>query len=156
GTEADILAELAHFVDAAVRRRVDFDDVHRAAGGDLETARALAARRRSRTLEAVQAARQNARDGRLSGPSLAGKDVAVGDPVLSDGVVESGLDVLLIDHVAERLRPVFASDYLIHGAGNCQAPGNPRHTNRTTTVASFRTWRGLRPSVARSPRPDKH
>ena len=32
-------------------------------------------------------------------------------------------------------------------------PGDPRHTNRTTTVASFRTWRGLRPSVARSPEP---
>src|SRR5215472_4847702 len=41
-------------------------------------------------------------------------------------------------------------------AASCQAPGNPRHTSRTTTVASFRTWRGLRPPVARSPRPDKH
>ena len=114
-------------------------------------------------MNAVQAARHNARDGGLAGAALAGKDVAVRDAILRDRVFERGLDVLLIDHVLKRLGAVFARYDLIHGVAGvrmkhgpvCQAPGNPRHTNRTTTVASFRTWRGLQPSVARSPRPDK-
>jgi hypothetical protein len=29
---ADVLAQLAHFIDAAIGRRVDFDHIHRAAG----------------------------------------------------------------------------------------------------------------------------
>ena len=42
---AHVLAQLAHFVDAAIGGRVDFDDVDRAAGGDFEATRADAAGR---------------------------------------------------------------------------------------------------------------
>jgi hypothetical protein len=68
-------------------------------------------------LNAVQAAGQNARDGGLAGAALARKNVAVGDALLRDGVFERGLDVLLVDHVVKRLRPVFSGDDLIHGVG---------------------------------------
>src|ERR1019366_4039798 len=102
------------------------------------------------------AAREDAGDGGLAGAALARKNVPVGDAILRNSAFERGLDVFLVDHVVERLGPVFTRDYLVHGVGICQAPGNPRHTNRTATVASFRTWRGLRPSIARSPRPDKY
>jgi len=142
--------------------RVDLDHVHGAAARDFQATGADAAGLRGGPLNAIQAARQNAGDGGFAGAALARKNVPVGNPVLGDSVFERGLDVFLIDHVVEGLRPVLAGDYLVHGVGLrrahgqvCQAPGNPRHTNRTTTVASFRTWRGLQPSVARSPRPDK-
>src|ERR1019366_5414925 len=159
---ADIFAQFAHFIDTAIAGGIDFDYVHGAAGGDFLTTGALAAGRRSGSLDAVQAARQNARDGGLPGAALTRKNVAVRDPVLCDGILQRVLDVFLIDHVGKGLWAVLSGDYLVHGVGIrmprgqlCQAPGNPRHTNRTTTVASSRTGRGLRPSVARSPRPDK-
>jgi len=152
---AHIFAQLAHFIDAAVGGGVDFNNVRSAAGGDFEAACAHPARRGRGAFDAVQAARQDARDGGLPGAALSRKNVTMGDAFLGDGVFEGGLDVLLVDHLPERLRPVFSSDYLVHGAGECQAPGDPRHANRTATVASFRTWRGLQPPAARSPRPDK-
>ena len=124
--------------------------------GDLPATGAYAAGRGRGSLDAVQAARQDARDGGFAGAALARKDVAVGDALLRDGVLQGGLDVLLVDHVLERLGAVFSCNDLVHAVGECQAPGNPRHTNRTATVASFRTWRGLRPPIARSPRPDKY
>ena len=43
---ADVLAQLAHLVDAAIGGRVDLDHVDAAAGGDLLAAGALAAGRR--------------------------------------------------------------------------------------------------------------
>ena len=152
---ADVLAQFPHVIDAAVGSRIDLDHIHRAAARHFPATGANAAGFRGGPLDAVQAARQDAGDSGLSGAALAGKNVPVRDPVLGNGIFQRDLDVFLIDHVVEGLRPVLAGDYLVHGVGKCQAPGNPRHTNRTTTVASFRTWRGLQPSVARSPRPDK-
>ena len=157
GTEADALAQLAHFVDAAIGRRVDLDDVHRRAAGNFEATGALAAGRGRGSLFAVQTARKNAGDRGLAGAALAGKNIAVGDALLGDGVFERGLDVFLADELVKCLRPVLARDDLIHGKRLriCQTPGDPRHTGLTATVASFRTWRGLRPPIARSPEPDK-
>ena len=86
-------------------------------------------------LIAVQAAGDDARGGGFAGAALAGKDVAVRDAVLRDGVPQSGLDVLLVEHVVEGLRPVFRAMTWYMGSWSeaaveliCQAPGNPRHT----------------------------
>ena len=112
---ADILAQLAHLIDAAIRRRVDFDHVPSAAGGDLEATGAHAAGLAGGSLDAVQTARQNTGYGRLPRAALAGKDIAMRDAVLRDGVFQRGLDVLLIDHVDKRLGPVFPGYDLVHG-----------------------------------------
>ena len=80
---------------------------------------AFAAGRGGGPVDAVQAAGQDARDGGFAGAALAGEDVAVGDPVLRDGVFQRGLDVFLVDHVGKRLRPVFSGDDLVHGVGIC-------------------------------------
>ena len=90
--------------------------------GDLAATGAHAAGRGRGSLDAVQAARQDARDGGFAGAALARKDVAVGDALLRDGVLERGLDVLLVDHVLERLRAVFAGDDLVHGVGRTARP----------------------------------
>ena len=81
-----------------------------------------------RTLLAVKTAGDDPRCGGLARTPLAGEYIAVRDAVLRDGVFEGGLDVFLVDHVLERLGPVFPGDHLIHGVGECQAPGDPRHT----------------------------
>ena len=125
---ADIFPQLAHFVDAAVRGGVDFDYIHGPAGRDLQAARAHPARLICWSVNAIQTARQNAGHRGLARAALAGKDVAVRDPVLRDGVLDRGLDVLLIDYVGKRLGPVFPGDDLVHGGTLSQAPGDPRHT----------------------------
>ncbi len=113
---ADVLAQLAHFVDAAIGGRVDLDHVHascrRRFRGNWRTRRRAS---RVGPLIAVQAARQNARDGGFAGAALARKNVAVRDALLRDGVFERGLDVFLADQLRKRLRPVFPGDDLIHG-----------------------------------------
>ena len=43
GAVAHVLAQLAHFIDAAIGGRVDLDHVHARSGGDLDAARAYAA-----------------------------------------------------------------------------------------------------------------
>src|SRR5437762_12370020 len=91
---ADIFPQLAHFVDAAVRGGVDFDDVHGPAGGDLDAARANPAGMIRGPVHAVQTPRQNAGDRGLSRAALPGKNVAVRDSVLRDSVLERSLDVL--------------------------------------------------------------
>ena len=56
GLIADVLAQFAHFIDAAIGRRVDLDDVDRSARRDFEAARANAAGLIGRAFFAVQAA----------------------------------------------------------------------------------------------------
>ena len=107
----------------------------------------------------------------LPGAALAGKNVAVRDAVLRDGVFERGLDVLLVDHIVERLRPVFAGDDLIHGDGRMYArprvirgtrvkplpllpsgPGGvcsrPLHGARNLTITYASTWVTIRRRTA--------
>jgi hypothetical protein len=67
-----------------------------------------------RALNAVEAARHNARNGGFSRAPLAGKNIAMGDAALRDGVFESGFDVFLADQLRKRLRPVLAGNDLVH------------------------------------------
>ena len=120
GLIADILAQFPHFIDAAIGRRVDFDDVDRSARRDFEATRADAAGLIRRAFLAIQASGDDARGGGLSRPALARKDVAVRDAVLRDGIPQSGFDVLLVQDIVKRLRTVFAGDDLIHG-GSCSS-----------------------------------
>src|SRR5262249_43762979 len=66
---------------------------------------------------AIEASRHDTGDGGLAGPALAGKDVAVSDAALGDGIFECGFDVLLADEFRKRLRAVFAGYDLIHLGG---------------------------------------
>ena len=140
-----VFAQFAHLIDAAIRRRIDFDYVHSPARRNFHAARAHAARLIGRTLLAVQAQRHNTRRRRLPRPALPGKNIAVRNTVLRNRIPQRGLDVVLIQDIVKRLRPVFSCDDLIHGGTGelCQAPGNPRHTGKATTVASFRDLAGF-------------
>ncbi len=76
---ADRLDDLAHVVDAGAARGVDLLDVGRAALGDLDAGRADAAGRVRRALLAVQAAGDEAGEGRLADAARAGEQDRVGD-----------------------------------------------------------------------------
>jgi hypothetical protein len=57
---------------------------------------------------AVECAGQDAGDGGLADAAMAGKDIAVGDAVLREGVEQGAGDVVLPDDVGEALGAVLA------------------------------------------------
>ena len=79
GRELHLLAQVAHLVDAAVRGRVDLEDVERRAVGDLRAALADAAGIGRRPLLAVQRLRENLRRARLARAARPRKKIGMGD-----------------------------------------------------------------------------
>jgi len=123
----NVLPNLAHLVNAAIRSCVDFDDIDGRSGADLYAAGANASRRRCRPLDTVQTARENPGDRRLARSPLSGKNVAVGEAVAFDRIRESFLDMLLSDQLGKILGTILSGDDLIHerdrvrtGAGTCR------------------------------------
>ena len=105
--EVHALDEVAHRLDAVVRRRVELDEVEERAVGDREAVLALAARLAVGTeVEAVERAGEQPRGRRLAGAARAGEEVRVTDAVLGDRVAQRGGDVVLADQLAEALRSV--------------------------------------------------
>ena len=99
--EVHALDEVAHRVDAVVRRRVELDEVVEGAVGDRDAVLALAARLAvGAEVEAVQRLGEDARGGRLAGAARAGEEVGVADAVLGDRVAQRGGDVVLADQLA--------------------------------------------------------
>ncbi len=140
------VAQLAGVVDATVAGRVDLDDVDaaRAAAREVAAALALTAGLRRRALLAVQAAREDARRGRLAAPTRAGEEVGVRDAVVRERLHERLGDVLLPDQVGEPLRAVAAVEGGRHGDDPSRSPGQqgtPRAPARARpTLAAFRPW----------------
>src|SRR5207245_54413 len=72
GHEFDLFPQVADLVDAAVARRVDFDDVQRHPVGDRPAGHAGVVRGRRRPALAVEGLREDARCGRLAGAAGGG------------------------------------------------------------------------------------
>ena len=104
--EGGALAQVTRVVDAAVRGRVDFDDVERAgaAGGQLAARFALSAGGVCGALRAVQAARQDARRRGLAASARPREQVRVRHAIRAQRRLE-------------RLRHVFLADHLVKGVG---------------------------------------
>ena len=121
-TKPHIFPQLAHLVNAPIGGRVDLDDVHRIADGHFAATGASVARGDGGAGFAIQAASQDAGDGSFARPALSGKDVAVGDAALGDGVFDRRPHGFLTQEFVEPLRPVLAGDDLVgflfrHGFG---------------------------------------
>ena len=107
GREFHRLAQAADLVDAAVRRRVDLEDVHRGAVGDLAAVVAGAARLWRRPVLAVERHGEDLRRARLACAARPREEVGVADAPRDDGLRERLGDMFLPDEVGEGLRPPF-------------------------------------------------
>lgn len=98
------VTQLTGVVHAAVAGRVELDDVEvaRAAGSERDTRAAHSARRRRRTLDAVERPRQDACGRRLATPARAGEEVGVIDALRVQCDGQRLGDMLLPDHFRER------------------------------------------------------
>jgi len=101
--EGGALARVTRVVDAAVRGRVDLDDVERtgAAGGQLAAGFALTARGIRGTLRTVQTARQDARGRCLAASARPREQVRVRDAIRAQRRLQRLRHVLLPDHLVE-------------------------------------------------------
>ena len=92
---------IADVVDAGVRGRIYFIDVHRVSAGDILAAVALATRvQRVRAL-AVERAGEDAGASSLAHTTGAGKKECMMETTALNGVLESLCDMFLTDHIAE-------------------------------------------------------
>ena len=112
------VAQLAGVVDAAVRRRVQLDDVDvpRPLRRQRDTRGTHAARVRSRPLLAVQRAGEDACRRRLAAAARPGEQVRVVDPPGLERDAQRLGDVLLPDDVGEPRRTVLAVQSQRHAA----------------------------------------
>ena len=101
--EGGALAQVTRVIDAAVRGRVDLDDVERtgAAGGQLAAGFALTARGIRGTLRTVQTARQDARGRCLAASARPREQVRVRDAIRAQRRLQRLRHVLLPDHLVE-------------------------------------------------------
>ena len=114
--EANILTQLAHFVDAAIGGGVDFDHIDRIALNHFNTRGTFATGVGGWALNTVEATSHNAGYCRFASSALPGKNVAVGNPFLSDCVIERVFDMLLTNQLIKIAGTILAGDNLIgHG-----------------------------------------
>src|SRR5882672_4758433 len=113
----DVLAQLAHVLDAVVACAVDLDHVKTVAAGDLAAVVAHAAWRNRGTLDAVERLCQNSCRRSFAHAARANKKVCVREPVLRHRIFQRARDVSLTDQIVKRLRPILSGeDLVIHFA----------------------------------------
>ena len=135
--EGDLVAQVAHVVDAAVGGGVHLDDVQRRAVGDGDAVAADAARRGGGAVpgavgaDAVERLGEDARGARLPGAARPGEDVGVGDLVGLDRVAQGARDVVLSDELGEGLGAVLSVQRTLHGMASVpREPVRPRRRSR--------------------------
>ena len=106
--EADVLFQLADFLNASVGRAVNLVQVNRAASGDFFAGAAGAARLRWLAAFAVESLGHDPGQGGLAGAPHAAKNQGVRHPITQQGVLKGADYVLLADNLGEILRPRLA------------------------------------------------
>ena len=106
--ETHLLPQVAHLVDAAVRRRIDLDEVEETALADGDAALAFVTGLAVLRLRAVDGLRDESRDRRLADAARPREQVCVRDLSRGDGVAERPRDVFLANDRGECLGAVAA------------------------------------------------
>src|SRR6185437_13479516 len=135
GRVLHVVEQLTRIVDLGARGRIDLDEIDEAPGIDLTAGRALAAWRRGDAGLAVEAFRENERDGGLAHSPGTGEEEGVVDTAGVERVHERPTHVVLPDQLGEGPRPPLARQ---RGVG-------------------FSHWLALnwrRPASAKAPAPD--
>ena len=118
----DVVAQLAHLLDAVVARAVDLEHVEAVARRDFLAAVADAAGRDGRAVHAIERLRQDARRRCFPDAARPDKQIGVREPILLDRVLERAGDVRLPDQIVERLRAIFSGENLIAHVPNLVRP----------------------------------
>jgi len=113
GAVAEALGELADLLDLGVGRRVDLEDVHVRAGGDLTTGVAFVAGIGRRPAFAVQRLGEDPGGAGLADAADAREEVGLGDPILRQGVAQRGGDRFLSHQTREVLGAGLAGQGLV-------------------------------------------
>ncbi len=112
----DIVAKLAHILDAVIAGAINLDDVEAVSGGDFATIIAHAAWRRRWTVHAIQCLSENARCRCFPDPAWSNKKIRMRQPVLGDGIFQRLRNMCLPNQIIESLWPIFAGKNLVaHG-----------------------------------------
>ena len=121
---ANVVAQLAHLLDAVVARAVDLEHVEAVALRDLLAAIADAARRNCGAVHAVERLGEDARGRCFPDPARPDEQVGVREAILLHRVAQRARDVRLADQVVERLRPIFARENLVAHRVNLSPPAS--------------------------------
>src|SRR5256714_4917228 len=137
-SETDLIAKVAHLVDAAIRRGVDLDEVQEAALPDRDAGLAAIAWLAVLRVRAIDGLRDEAGDRRPSSAPHGGPAVCLCNLAARDRVPERARDVLLSDDRGEGLGAIAAieSGALGHRAmlmGDGRAPSLDRDLSNTHT-----------------------
>ena len=112
----DLVTQLAHVLDARVRRGVDLDHVDVRTGVDVLAVHTLAARVGSGAALADQRLREDARGRRLARPARPAEEVSVADAFALDRAAQGAGQDILTGDLLEGARPILASqDEVRHG-----------------------------------------
>src|SRR6266850_5534900 len=79
-------AQLTDFIDTAIARAVDFENIERTSFGDFLAARVVVVEIDFGAAGAIEAFGEDARDGGLARAARPAKQIGMGDPALLDGV----------------------------------------------------------------------
>ncbi len=120
---AGLLFQFPDFIDAAIGSRVNFENIHAIARGDLDTGGAFAAGLARLALVTVQRLRQNPRSRRFAAAPWSGEKKCMGDPADLKGIHQSPGNMLLSYQFIEIFGPPFAGKNLILHREKGRAPG---------------------------------
>ena len=88
GCVANVIAQLAHVLDAVVAGAIDLDHIKTVAGSDLAAVIAHAAGRDGGSVDAIERLRQNARSGCFADATRTNKKIRVCQTILRDSILE--------------------------------------------------------------------
>jgi hypothetical protein len=109
----NVLAQLAHVLDAVVTCAVDFDHVETVAASDLAAVVAHTAWRNRRALNAIKRLCQNSCRRSFANAARANKKIRVREPVLRHRIFQRARDVGLADQIVKRLRAILSGENLV-------------------------------------------
>ena len=110
---ARVIENIAHVVDAGVRRRIELEQIDESTGVDFHACRTDAAGCRRDAVDAVEALREDARDRRLADAARSGQQIRVMQPPALERIGERRDDVFLTGKLGEGFRPPLAREDLI-------------------------------------------
>src|SRR6476659_7828352 len=132
----NVLAQLAHVLDAVVACAVDLDHVEAVAAGDLAAVVAQAAWRNRGAVNAGERFCQNSCRRSFANAARANKKIRVRKPVLRHRIFQRARDVGLADQIVKCLGPILSGENLVTHLMNLIVMSSEVETSRCETIGT--------------------